>query len=152
MRLSEQSSEFGVQKDSKVASYRDLVVWQKSVLLVKAAYQVVNTFPKTEMYALTSQIKRSSVSVASNLAEGSSKRSTREFIRFLNMSYGSLAELEAQLIIAHELQFITADKLGALLKDCAEIGRMLNGLIRSLTAKLQPDTELRTPNSDPCPA
>lgn len=127
-----QSSEFS----ERVESYKDLLVWQKSLLLIKLVYKSLQSFPKDETWALTSQIKRSVISVASNIAEGSSKRSTREFIRFLNISYGSLAELEAQLIIAAELGFLSQPDLISLTDRCNEIGKMLNGLIRSLNNKL----------------
>ena len=127
-----QSAEFS----EKIDSYKDLLVWKKALSLVKTVYKVTQEFPKDEMWSLTSQVKRAAVSIASNIAEGSSKRSTREFIRFLNMSYGSLSELEAQLIIAHELEFINKGDLDAVLIPANEIGKMLNGLIRSLNNKL----------------
>ena len=127
-----QSSEFS----ERVDSYKDLLVWQKSLLLIKSVYKATQSFPKDEIWALTSQVKRSAVSVASNIAEGSSKRSTREFIRFLNISYGSLAELKAKLIIAAELGFLSQPDLISLTERCNEIGKMLNGLIRSLNNKL----------------
>lgn len=130
--ISGQSSEFS----EKIDSFKDLLVWQKSLLLLKHVYKVTRNFPKEEMWGLTSQIKRSAISVGSNIAEGSSKRSTREFIRFLNISYGSLAELEAQLIMAYELEFLPQKDLTLLTERCTEIGKMLNGLIRSLTNKL----------------
>ena len=127
-----QSSEFS----EEVKSYKDLLVWTKSLALIKSVYRETKIFPKDEVWALTSQIKRAVISVASNIAEGSSKRSTREFIRFLNISYGSLSELEAQLIIANELEFLPNEKCSLLTEQCSEIGKMLNGLIRSLTNKL----------------
>lgn len=127
-----QSSEFS----EKIDSYKDLLVWKKSLILVKSVYKATKSFPREETWALTSQIKRSVISIASNIAEGSSKRSTREFIRFLNISYGSLAELEAQLIIATELEFLSPPDLMCLTEACSEIGKMLNGLIRSLSNKL----------------
>jgi four helix bundle protein len=129
---SDQSSEFS----EKIDSFKDLMVWQKSLLLLKSVYRATKNFPREEMWGLTSQIKRSAISIGSNIAEGSSKRSTREFIRFLNISYGSLSELEAQLIMAYELEFLPHDDLSALTERYNEIGKMLNGLIRSLTNKL----------------
>lgn len=120
----------------RIDSYKDLIVWQKSLILIKLVYKATESFPRDEIWALTSQIKRSSISVASNIAEGSAKRSTREFIRFLNISYGSLAELEAQLLISVELKFISQENVKPLIDLANEIGRMINGLIRSLTNKL----------------
>jgi len=127
-----QSSEFS----EEINSYKDLIVWQKSLVLIKSVYVSLRAFPREEVWGLTSQMKRSVVSVASNIAEGSSKRSTREFIRFLNISYGSLSELEAQLIIAYELEFLPKSNMIALTESCNEIGKMLNGLVRSLNNKL----------------
>lgn len=119
-----------------IKSYRDLDVWKKSVLLVTAVYRTTANFPKEEVYGLTSQIKRSAVSVPSNIAEGRGKRSTRDFIRFLNIAYGSLCELETQLIIANNLTLLKTMDLEILLEASSEIARMLNGLINSLEDKL----------------
>lgn len=77
-----------------IQSYRDLDVWKKSVALVTDVYQATALFPKEEVYGLTSQIRRSAVSIPSNIAEGRGKRGTRDFVRFLNIAYGSLCELE----------------------------------------------------------
>lgn len=132
-----QSSEFS----KKVDSYKDLVAWQKSLILIKAVYKALRDFPKEEVWGLTAQIKRSAVSVASNIAEGSSKRSTREFIRFLNIAYGSLTELEAQLIIAFELEFLDKAKYESLIEQCNEVGKILNGLMRSLNTKLNSELQ-----------
>lgn len=131
-----QSSALAVQAADRVDSFKDLIAWQKSVLLVKAVYGAVKAFPKDELFALTSQIKRCSVSVASNIAEGSAKGSTKEFIRFLTISYGSLAELETQIIIACELGFLPSSDANRLNGQCNEVGKIINGLIRSLDAKL----------------
>ncbi len=131
----------------KVQSYRDLQVWQKARVLVKEVYTVSQGFPKEELYGLTSQIRRASVSIPSNIAQGSSKGSTREFLRFLSMAYGSLSEVETQLYLACDLQYFSEQKLEMLMNMTAELGRMLNGLDRSLHARLHP-TELRTLNSE----
>jgi len=88
------------------------------------------------MYGLTSQMRRAAISLISNLAEGSSKRSTKEFIHFINISYGSLAELEAQLIIAEDLEYILPVKAKNSIETMAEIGRMLNALQNGLRNKL----------------
>lgn len=124
-----------------VQSYRDLKVWQKARLLVTTIYQLSASFPREELYGLTSQIRRASISVPSNIAEGSAKGSTREFIRFVGIAYGSLAEIETQLFLATDLKYITDEALQTALVETAEIGRMLNGLQRSLETKI---TELRT--------
>ncbi len=103
--------------------------------LVTETYKTVAAFPKEEMYGLSSQIKRAAISVPSNIAEGQGRNSTKEFIYHLSVAYGSLMELETQLQIAANLKFIenvTADKL---FLTTAEVGRMINGLARSLSAK-----------------
>ncbi|MBJ6752181.1 four helix bundle protein [Geomonas anaerohicana] len=106
-----------------VRSYRDLKVWQVGVELVGQVYALTGSFPKTEIFGLTSQIQRAAVSVPSNIAEGHARGSRKEFLHFLTISLGSLAELETQLMI------------GNLLRQCDELGRMLRSLQRSLQAK-----------------
>lgn len=110
--------------------------------LVKKIYMLVEDFPKSELYGLSSQVKRAAVSVPSNIAEGSSKRSTREFIRFLNIAHGSLAEMETQLQLAIDLAFCNPQNVSPLFTEAEEIGRMINGLINKLEEKL--NSELRT--------
>ncbi|HAX91351.1 MAG TPA: four helix bundle protein [Rhodospirillaceae bacterium] len=119
-----------------VQSYKDLEVWKKSVSLVTEIYAVTKGFPREEIYGLTSQIRRSAVSIPSNIAEGRAKRSTKDYIRFVNISYGSMAELETQLIIGNNLGYLNQDRLGELLEKLSEIGRMLNGLITGLEKNL----------------
>jgi four helix bundle protein len=134
-------------KVTNIKSYRDLEVWQKSMTLVKRVYKLTKTFPKDEMFGLTSQLKRAAVSVPSNIAEGKSRRTTNEYLRFLDIAYGSVAEVETQLLIACELEYVTDKKIKLLLDDYAEIGRMLNGLITSLEQrKTLPDA--RNPNPE----
>lgn len=131
-----------------IISYRDLEVWKKSVMLVTHIYQITGTFPKEEVYGLTSQIRRSAISIPSNIAEGRGKRSTRDFIRFLNISYGSLCEAETQLIIAGNLRLLDSDALKNLLELTSEIARMLNGLISSLEIKLtSPESRIQNAES-----
>lgn len=121
---------------ASIKGFHDLKVWQRSRVLVKSIYEVTLVFPKEELYGLTSQIRRCAVSIPSNIAEGSSKRSTREFIRFLNMAYGSLAELETQLLLACDLEYVSLGLLKSVFVEIDEIGRMINGLISKLNAKL----------------
>lgn len=133
---------------SIVKSYRDVQVWQKARMLVSEIYKITAQFPKEETYGLTSQLRRAIISVPSNIAEGSSKGSTREYLRFLSISYGSLCEVETQLYLAFDLDFITEIQLQTLLEKTNELGRMTHGLIRSLEQKISsPNSELRTPNS-----
>lgn len=86
-------------------SYRQLIVWQKSVELVKIVYRVTRSFPKEELFGLVSQIRRAAVSIPSNIAEGYGRRSDKEYLQFYSFSYGSALELETQLFIAQKLEF-----------------------------------------------
>jgi four helix bundle protein len=116
--------------------YRQLVVWQKAMELVKAIYEVTERFPKHEVYGLTSQIRRAAVSVPSNIAEGQGRDSTKEFLHHLSMAYGSLMEVETQLLIAESLTYIDQADSAKILERTAETGRLINGLVRSLRQKL----------------
>ena len=89
-----------------IQSYRDLVVWQKSVELSVEIYKITSKFPKDELYGLVSQMRRSAVSIPSNIAEGKNRGTRKDFAQFLRISYGSGAELETQLEIAHQLQYL----------------------------------------------
>ncbi len=104
---------------------------------VDAVYIATKSFPKDEVYGLTSQLRRSAVSIASNIAEGSGRGSVREFIRFVEISYGSLAEAETQIYIANRQKYIVDETTNKLLDQASEIGRMLNGLSGSLNKKLE---------------
>lgn len=120
---------------NQLKSYRDLLVWQKSMVLVVETYKVLATFPKEEIFGLTSQIKRCSVSIPSNIAEGWGRGSDKYFIQFLTIARGSLAELETQLEIAQKLEFLNNEDYLMLVSAGDEIGRMLNGLIKSIKIK-----------------
>jgi four helix bundle protein len=91
---------------SKIQSYKHLVIWQRGIQIVTLTYKIVSSFPKEELYALSSQIKRAAVSIPSNIAEGYGRNGDKSFSHFLNISRGSLFELETQLLIASELDFI----------------------------------------------
>ncbi|MDR1963928.1 MAG: four helix bundle protein [Planctomycetaceae bacterium] len=113
-------------------SYRDLIVWQKSIELTGKIYSCTRKFPKDEMYGIISQMRRAAVSIASNIAEGQGRNSTGEFRQFLGTSKGSLYELETQLIVSQNVGYLSKEELNDLLSICAEIGRLINGLIKSL--------------------
>lgn len=115
-------------------SYRDLVAWRVAVELVTTVYRQTETFPKHEIYTLTSQIRRSAVSVPSNIAEGQGRSSPGEFQQFLGHAKGSLLELETQLIIANNLGYISREQLNDLSQLSDRVSRLLNGLIQSLKA------------------
>jgi four helix bundle protein len=115
-----------------MANFKELLVWQKSINFVTEIYDVTNDFPKGEMYGLTSQIRRASISIPSNIAEGNSRRSVADYLQFLKISRGSCAEVETQLIIAKNLKFINEEIYLNLNQEIIEISKMLNGLINSL--------------------
>lgn len=115
-----------------MANFKELLVWQKSIDFVTEMYKVSETFPKGEIYGLTSQIRRASVSIPSNIAEGNSRRSKPDYLQFLKIARGSCAELETQLIISKNLNFLTEADYIKLNSDIIEISKMLNGLINAL--------------------
>ena len=116
-------------------NYKGLKVWQKSYQLCLEIYRVTAKFPKEELYGLTSQIRRSAVSIPSNIAEGYGRKTTLDYIRMLYISYGSVCELETQILLAGDLGFIEKGLLGRIITDIAEIERMLKALIKSLENK-----------------
>jgi four helix bundle protein len=120
-----------------VTSYHDLIVWQKAIDFVADCYTLTGHFPRTELYGLASQLQRAAVSVPSNVAEGAGRGHTKEFIRHLGISRGSLFEAETQVIIAQRLKYTTTEQTRPLLDAVAEVGRMLHGLIAPLERKLE---------------
>jgi four helix bundle protein len=116
----------------EVRHYRDLLVWQKAVSWVELVYRASAEWPSDERYGLISQARRAAVSVPSNIAEGCARRGPVEFIRFLLIARGSLAEVETQLIIARRLDYVSEDRLESLLESSDELSRMLAGLIAKL--------------------
>lgn len=116
-------------------SYKDLELWQVSMGLVTEVYRITSKFPKSELYGLTSQIRRSIVSIPSNIAEGSSRKGTKEFIHFLWIANGSLSEFETQIEIAFRLKYL--ESFEDLIEKVKHIRKMLLGLIKSLEIKLK---------------
>lgn len=114
-------------------TYKDLLIWQKGLTLVKLVYQNVEDFSKSEVFGLQSQIKRAAVSIPSNIAEGWGRNSTQSYIQFLRISRGSLFELETQIIIARELNFIDETKFNEIIELITEESKMLNAFIKSLS-------------------
>ncbi len=113
-------------------SFQDLRVWQQAMTLAAAAYKATELFPKHELYGMTSQIRRAAVSVASNIAEGKGHRSDREFLHFLFHARGSLFELETQILLAQQLQYMSEEKTKELIGLVTVVARSLTGLINSL--------------------
>jgi len=115
-----------------MSTFRDLMIWQKSMNLVTKIYQSTNHFPKEEIFGLTSQIRRSSVSIPSNIAEGFGRESKQDFLRFLNISVGSLFELQTQLEIAKNISYINENEFNNIFENSREIERMLVSFIKKL--------------------
>ncbi len=115
--------------------HKDLEAWELSMQLVTDVYRLTSTFPKTELYGLSSQIRRSAVSVPSNIAEGAARRQNTEFRQFLYVALGSSAELETQLLIAINLGFASLEEANGTLNDLTRVARLLQGLIRSISAR-----------------
>lgn len=116
----------------KVVSYRDLVAWQRGMALAKMIYIASAQFPREETFGLKSQMRRCAVSVPSNIAEGQGRTTRGEFHQFLGQARGSLYELETQTLLASELGYFSAEQREALIRECRELGRILNGLMNSI--------------------
>ena len=120
-----------------VRSYRDLEAWKRATLLARDVYAATSMFPSEERFGLTAQMRRSAVSIASNIAEGHARATTREFLRFISISLGSLAKLETQMHIALLLKMGDIPSAGLLHIEADEIGKMLRSLQSSLRERLQ---------------
>jgi len=112
----------------KINTYKDLVVWNKSVALAKVVYQICKSLQPEEKYALADQLKRASISVASNIAEGYGRQSTNDYKRFLSIALGSVYEIETQLQIAFELQMINKETFSTAIELANEVNRMIYAL------------------------
>lgn len=113
--------------------HQNLDVWKRSIELVVEIYKATEAFPRQEIYGLTQQMRRAAVSIASNIAEGAARKSSKEFVQFLSTAQGSTAELETQLIIADKLKYL--NNADALLKELDEISRMVVGLQGTIKKK-----------------
>ncbi|HAQ37288.1 MAG TPA: four helix bundle protein [Saprospiraceae bacterium] len=113
-------------------THHDLDVWKKSIPLVTEIYKLTESYPKSELYGLTSQIRRSAVSIPSNIAEGDARSSTKEFSQFLSIALGSVSELETQLIVSNNLGFMRKTDLDVLIEQIITIRKMIVGLKKSL--------------------
>lgn len=120
----------------KVQNYRDLLVWRQGIELVKLVYRLTLSFPREETYGLTSQLRRSAISVPSNIAEGHSRDSLKEYLQFLSIAAGSLAELQTQLFIARELHYGVCELVNEAETLSDKTLKMLRNLQRSLREKL----------------
>jgi four helix bundle protein len=121
----------------EITSFRDLLVWKKSMTLAEHVYELAEMLPSAERYALSAQLKRTAVSIAANIAEGHTRR-TGAYLNHLNIAMGSEAELQTQLELAHRLRLAERSHVEPLIEEANEIARMLRGLAASLQASRQP--------------
>lgn len=121
-----------------IKSYKELIVWQKAIKLVKEIFILTDKFPRSELYGLISQMRRAAVAIPSNIAEGYGRKSSKEYAQFYSISYGSALELETQIIISKELSFTPTQNFGKVDLLLEEVSRMLNSMIsrmRELNAR-----------------
>lgn len=119
----------------KLSSYKELIVWQKSMELARLVYAVTKQYPKEEIYGLTSQVRRAAVSIPSNIAEGYARKSSKEYIQFYSIAYGSVLELQTQLILCHDFGYIHDNKYSTIELLSEEVSKMLHSMILKLNAK-----------------
>jgi four helix bundle protein len=119
-----------------ISSFRELRVWQLGMDVTEKVYQLTANFPKSEVYGLSSQMRRSAVSIPSNIAEGQGRDSTKEFLHFLAIAFGSICELETQLLIANRFNYISDDDLQSILITLTATSKTTRGLQKSLKSKL----------------
>ena len=117
---------------SYIVSYKDLIVWQKSFELVKEVYILTAKFPNSELYGIVSQMRRCAVSIPSNIAEGYGRKSTKSYIQFYAIAYGSALELETQVLISKELKFVNLDQFEKVDNLLLEVCKMLNAMITKM--------------------
>ena len=120
-----------------IRNFKDLTIWKRSIGLAKEIYLISETFPKTELYGLTTQLRHAAISIPSNIAEGHTRRHTKEFRQFLHVALGSLAEVETLLVLAIELKFIQQESAVPLQKEIEELSKMTNALLSKLKSKTQ---------------
>jgi four helix bundle protein len=124
-----------------ILSYRDLRVWQRGMELVESIYLITQSFPKTEIYGLASQLRRAAVSIPANIAEGHSREHTREFRNFLSIAQGSISELETEIEIANRLHYMTSEQCSVLLSQVAGLAKQIRSLREALAKKLAGQTQ-----------
>jgi four helix bundle protein len=113
-------------------SYKELIVWQKAYQLTLLIYKETDKFPKSELFGLTSQLRRAAVSIASNITEGYQRQHGGEYLQFLSIAFGSCAEVETQLLICKDLQYLSDANAADLMKLLTEVGKMLYALITKI--------------------
>jgi four helix bundle protein len=118
-----------------MGDYRQLLVWKRAHILAVSVFHSTGVFPNRERYGLAAQLRRSAISIVSNIAEGAGRQSNRDEIRFLRIARGSLAELDCQLLLSRDVGCLNPEVWANLDNECHEVGRMLNGLIRSYSGR-----------------
>lgn len=121
-----------MEDEYRIVNYKELVVWQKAFGLCLDIYKATAKFPRAELYGLVSQLRRAAISIPSNIAEGHTRYHTKEFINFISISLGSCSELETQLLLARELNYIEEETAQALIRKLVEVIKMQRGLANSL--------------------
>ncbi len=121
-----------LQRPDKIRSFRDLEIWQRGIILTEAVYESTKAFPKEELYGLVAQLRRTAVSIPSNIAEGFARRHNKEYKQFLHISLGSCAELTTQVIISSKLRYIADKAADDMVNEVEEISRMTMSLIKKL--------------------
>jgi four helix bundle protein len=117
---------------NSIQSYKDLIAWNKALALAIDVHRLSDSFPRSERFGLTTQLRRAAVSIPSNIAEGAARRTTRDLVAFLHIARGSLAELETQLLLAQQLGYADIKRFEQLRPELDEISRLINGLIKGL--------------------
>ena len=124
-------------ESKKIESFKDLIVWQKGIELVNEIYKVTKHFPKEELFGLTSQARRAAISVPANIAEGLGRGTNKNYIQFLEISRGSLYELNTLIIISVNQEYLSSEKCSEIESNINEIGRILNAIITKLDNKIK---------------
>lgn len=122
----------------RINSFKDLIVWQKSHQLVLAIYSITKTFPKEEIFSLTNQVRRASVSIAANISEGYKKKTIPNKLNFINIAEGSLEELKYYIILSKDLKYIDEKNYEQLYNYAEEVGRLINGYEKAISKRLNP--------------
>ncbi|MCB1218572.1 four helix bundle protein [bacterium] len=129
-----------MSSNRRILSHRDLHVWQRSIQLALCAYHYSSAFPRSETYGLTSQLRRASISIAANIAEGNGRKTARDYAHFLAMAIGSTREVDTLLVMAEELEYGNRQQLQECQKLLDEVGRMLNVVHATIDARAQLET------------
>ncbi len=122
------------EEKEKIQSFTDLIVWQEGHILVLRVYKITKQFPREEQFGLTNQLRRAAVSITSNIAEGFSRNSYKEKLQFYAVSLGSITEIQSQLLIARDLQYITKEIFSEIFEQAIKVNKITNGLIKKTRA------------------